>query len=64
MTTTTIFPSSTKSHANRGLEIAKSVYQADHQVKLLDLHADAESLLQQLQALKQQRDLPATGSNN
>jgi hypothetical protein len=37
------------------MDIAQSVYQADHQVKLLSLHADAESLLQQLQVLKQQR---------
>ncbi|MCL1466296.1 hypothetical protein [Argonema galeatum] len=33
----------------------KSVYQADQQIKLLHLEADIESLLQQLQYLKQQR---------
>ncbi|GEM_PF-4925568 len=33
----------------------KSVYQADQQIKLLHLEADVESLLQQLQYLKQQR---------
>jgi hypothetical protein len=54
---TTISPSplQSKSDAARPMDIAQSVYQADHQVKLLSLHADAESLLQQLQVLKQQR---------
>lgn len=33
----------------------KSVYQADQQIKLLHLQADVESLLQQLENLKQQR---------
>ncbi len=33
----------------------KLLYRADHQVKLLDLQAEAELLLKQLQALKQQR---------
>lgn len=36
-------------------EKTKSLYQVDHQVELLHLHADVECLLQQLQALKQQR---------
>jgi hypothetical protein len=40
---------------DRLLTIAKSLYQADHQVKFFDLRADAETLLQQLQSLKQQR---------
>jgi hypothetical protein len=39
----------------RWIEIAKSVYQADHQSKFLTLHADTESLLQQLQTLKHER---------
>jgi hypothetical protein len=55
--TTTISPTLEVSEATRSIEIAKSVYQTDHQVKLLNLHADAESLLQQLHAIKQQRDL-------
>jgi hypothetical protein len=55
--TTTISSATTASEAKRNIAIAKSVYQTDHQVKLLNLHADAESLLQQLQAIKQQRDL-------
>ncbi|MBW4440755.1 MAG: hypothetical protein KME10_05875 [Plectolyngbya sp. WJT66-NPBG17] len=33
----------------------KLLYRADHQVKLLDLQAEAELLLKQLQALKQQK---------
>jgi hypothetical protein len=40
---------------DRLLTMAKSLYQADHQVKFFDLQADAETLLQQLQSLKQQR---------
>jgi hypothetical protein len=55
--TTTISSATSASEATRSIAIAKSVYQTDHQVKLLNLHADAESLLQQLQAIKQQRDL-------
>jgi hypothetical protein len=54
---TTMPSATTASEATRNMAIAKSVYQTDHQVKLLNLHADAESLLQQLQAMKQQRDL-------
>jgi hypothetical protein len=58
MTTTII--SSTKPNVasnDRGIEIAKSVYQADHQSKFFTLQAEAESLLQQLQSIKQQRGL-------
>jgi hypothetical protein len=33
----------------RGVEIAQSIYQTDHQIKLLSLHADAAALMQQLQ---------------
>lgn len=36
-------------------EKVKLLYRADQQVKLLDLQAEAELLLKQLQALKQQR---------
>ncbi len=54
--TTTISPAIKSSDAAPSIAIAKSVYQTDHQVKLLNLHADAESLLQQLHAIKQQRD--------
>lgn len=41
-----------------------SVYQADQQVKILHLHAEIESLLLQLQAIKRQRqeELPAADS--
>ncbi|MGV0027155.1 hypothetical protein [Phormidesmis priestleyi] len=38
------------------LEKMKALYQADQQAKFLNLHAETESLLQQLQNLKQQRD--------
>ncbi|MBE9032685.1 hypothetical protein IQ266_23390 [filamentous cyanobacterium LEGE 11480] len=61
--TTTISPSMKQVGANRGIEIAKSVYQADQQVKLISLHEDAETLLQQLHALKQQRDPSAQHHN-
>lgn len=36
-------------------EKVKLLYRADQQVKLLDLQAEAELLLKQLQALKQQK---------
>ncbi len=36
-------------------EKMKLLYRADQQVKLLDLQAEAELLLKQLQALKQQK---------
>lgn len=39
----------------RLLALMKSLYQADQQVKYLHLQAEVESLLQQLQILKQQR---------
>jgi hypothetical protein len=35
--------------------LMRSVYQADHQVKLLHLHAEAHTLLHQLQAALKQR---------
>jgi hypothetical protein len=37
------------------MELMKSLYQADHQVKYLHLQAEVESLLQQQRILKQQR---------
>lgn len=39
----------------RAIEIMKSLYQADQQAKYLNLHSEVETLLQQLQCLKQQR---------
>lgn len=39
----------------KSIEKVKSLYPADQQTKLLTLQAEAELLLQQLQALKQQR---------
>lgn len=39
----------------RLLELMKSTYQADQQVKYLHLQAEVESLLQHLQILKQQK---------
>jgi hypothetical protein len=40
---------------SRLLEAMKSQYQLDQQVKFLHLQAETETLLQQLQVLKQQR---------
>ncbi|MBD2019736.1 hypothetical protein H6F43_05980 [Leptolyngbya sp. FACHB-36] len=51
----------TRSYQSRLLEAMKSQYPLDQQVKFLHLQADAESLLQQLQAMKQQRQ--ATNPN-
>lgn len=39
----------------RLMELMKSLYQTDQQVKYLHLQAEVESLLQHLQILKQQR---------
>jgi hypothetical protein len=39
----------------RLIKLMKSTYQTDQQVKYLHLQAEVESLLQQLQILKQQR---------
>lgn len=39
----------------RLVQLMKSIYQADQQVKYLHLQAEVDSLLQQLQILKQQR---------
>lgn len=51
----------------RMMEKMKSVYQADQQLKLLNLQAEVETLLQQLQNLKQQRlteDTEISSQNN
>lgn len=48
-----------KTH-NSYMRQSTPVYQVDQQVKLLHLQAEVESLLQQLQIMKQQR-LAATG---
>lgn len=47
-------------HRSRLIEAMKSQYQLDQQVEFLHLQADADSLLQQLQALKQQRQSSLT----
>ncbi|HEY9651750.1 MAG TPA: hypothetical protein V6C95_13870 [Coleofasciculaceae cyanobacterium] len=56
--------SAVQSRANRStavvgnprlIELMKSLYQADQQVKYLHLQAEVESLLQQLEIVKQQR---------
>lgn len=41
--------------SDRLIQLMRSVYQADHQVKLLHLHAEADTLLQQLQVTLKQR---------
>ncbi len=55
---------SPSSNQSAPMQSVKCLYQADQQVKLLHLHAEIESLLVQLQALKRQRleDLSATAS--
>jgi Skp family chaperone for outer membrane proteins len=45
----------TSSSATCLLEAKKSPYQGEHQAKLRHLQAEIEALLQQLQALKQER---------
>lgn len=45
---------------SRLLKAMKSQYQLDQQVKFLHLQAEADSLLQQLQSLKQQRQALVT----
>ncbi len=51
----------------RAIEKLKYLYQADQQAKYLHLHAEVDSLLQQLQTIKQQRqalaDEATTGEN-
>lgn len=42
-------------YGSRLLAAMKSQYQLDQQMKFLDLQAEAETLLQQLQAIQQQR---------
>jgi hypothetical protein len=44
----------------RLMEAMKSQYGEDQQAKFLDLQAEADSLLQQLRALKEQRDSDIT----
>ncbi|MBW4641790.1 MAG: hypothetical protein KME23_01985 [Goleter apudmare HA4340-LM2] len=52
--------SSSVSNRNSQAVLAKSYYQDDQQAKLTHLQAEVESLLQQLQSLKQQK-LTASG---
>jgi len=47
--------SATATSNPRLMELMKSIYQTDHQVKYLHLQAEVESLLQQLQILQKQR---------
>ncbi|MBW4671567.1 MAG: hypothetical protein KME60_30105 [Cyanomargarita calcarea GSE-NOS-MK-12-04C] len=55
MPTCTSSVSEVKSESLRASESSKTCYQTDQQVKLLTLQAEVESLLYQLQNLKQQR---------
>lgn len=48
---------------SRLIEAMKSQYQLDQQVKFLHLQAEADSLLQQLQTLKQQRQTVEASSS-
>lgn len=58
--------SSTDSRQSRLLEAMKTQYRLDQQMKFLNLQAETESLLQQLKAIKEQRQisemLPAVDS--
>lgn len=47
----------------RLMTLMKSMYQADQQVKYLHLQAEVESLLQQLQILKKQRQHSSVNLN-
>jgi hypothetical protein len=47
----------------RLMTLMKSMYQADQQVKYLHLQAEVESLLQQLQILKEQRQHSSVNLN-
>ena len=48
-----------KMQQSRSLEAMKTQYQLDQQVKFLHLQAETETLLRQLQAIKQQRQAMA-----
>jgi hypothetical protein len=50
-----ISTSASSSNSTCLMKSMKAVYPADQQVKFLHLQAEVESLLQQLQSLKQQR---------
>lgn len=50
------------SHSASSLEKLKLLYGADQQEKLQDLQAEADLLLKQLQALKQQRTEQPVGT--
>jgi hypothetical protein len=65
MSKQTLSPS-TQSSAQplRGVEIAQSIYQADHQIKLLSLHADAAALMQQLQSSQRPINPPIDPAQN
>ena len=55
LTSSDSMPNPVDARQSRLLEAMKSQYAFDQQMKFLDLQAEAESLLQQLQTLKQQR---------
>jgi hypothetical protein len=55
MTTCLSTVSERDSQAIRVRELAKTCYQGDQQVKLMNLQAEVDSLLQELQSLKAQR---------
>jgi hypothetical protein len=50
-------PNTESRSLEKSLEKMKAFYQVDQQAKFLHLHAETESLLQQLQNLKQQKNL-------
>ncbi len=53
-----IASNASQNNGDRLIQMLKSLYQADQQVKFLHLHAEADYLLQQLQTVKQQHSNP------
>jgi hypothetical protein len=55
MSTMSSSVSECESHANLVKKLTKAYYRDDQQVKFMDLQAEVDSLLEQLQSLKSQR---------
>lgn len=51
-------------HRSRLIEAMKAQYQLDQQLEFLHLQAETESLLQQLQAIKQRRETSVASSQS
>ena len=55
MSTMSSSVSQCESHANLVKKLTKAYYRDDQQVKFIDLQAEVDSLLEQLQSLKSER---------